>query len=97
MLEVYQEAAQTSFPHHHDEAAMQKALNARVEVIDDLRRRLTETEKEFEESERDRIAKEQVILELKEKTRVLMQELGAIRSAWGYRASTWFRRIFRGC
>lgn len=53
--------------------------------------------KALEESERDRIAKEQVILELKEKTRVLMEELGAIRSDWGYRASIWFRKIFRGC
>ena len=95
-LEVYREAVLTSFPRHHDEAIVKRALNARVEVIDDLRRRLAETEKALEESERDRIAKEQVILELKEKTRVLMQELGAIRSDWGYRASTWFRKTFRG-
>ena len=96
MLEVYREAALTPFPPHHDEASIKRAFDARVEVIDDLRRRLAETEKALEESERGRTAKEQVIQELKENTRVLMQELGAIRSGWGYRASTWFRKTFRG-
>lgn len=152
MMNVYREAALASSPHHHDKATMEKALNARGEVIDDLRGRLTETEKAFEACERDRIAKEQVIQELKEtsmhrlealevvnaaaqerlekllkalsvleterervrsletdlehvsavlaeqeeKTRGLIQALGAIRSDWGYRASAWFRTTFRG-
>jgi hypothetical protein len=78
MIEVYREAAQISSASDHDQATMRKALNARADVIEDLRGRLAETEKALKESERDRLAKEQVIQDLRDAS---MRQLEALEEA----------------
>jgi hypothetical protein len=64
MVHIYRDTAHAVSQPRHDETAMEKSLNARDEMIDDLRGRLAEIEKAFEACEKDRIAKEQVIQDL---------------------------------
>lgn len=85
MTDIYRDAVHSVSPLQYDELTMRRALIARMEMVEGLRRKLAETEKTFEACERDRIAKERVIQDRtfkKRAWRVLKRALQFIWNIW---------------